>query len=335
MKFLFRALNSVMDGFNRLSLRGLHPAPCYGDPALLAVKAAAKSGDWQSVRDALRANGRRWEHRDAIVAAVDAGARNPAWTDAWLAAEPKNPDAHLIRGSMFVKWAWEARGSGYAETVSKGGWRSFHDRLQQAMQILKSAAELGPDDPTPWAELLPVAFGLGAPRPLARQWFDNAVLRCPDHYGAHQSMLQFLCEKWHGSKELMWEFVDERTAAAQPGSDVFAIVPTAHFEAASALESDAPNPADIVKQYWRVPKVREGVQKAHRHLLEGQMPERETRSRIDARNFFANALWLCEAKPAARREFQFLRGRFNEMAWHYCGVVPARTFKTAQREFAR
>src|SRR5262245_9912091 len=234
MKFLFRTARSVLDRINHLGRRGLQPGPCFGDPTLLALQKAAKSGDWQSVRDALRTAGRRWEQRDAIIYAVRAGAKNPAWTDAWLAAEPKNPDAHILRGIAFIDWAWAARGDLSGSTVSERGAQLFHDRLGQAMQILKSAAEMKPDDPTLWAELLPIACGLGVPRPLARQWFEAAIARCPDHAPAHDHMLQYLCEKWHGSQELMWEFVDERAAAAQPGGDVFAIVPTAHFEAAGA-----------------------------------------------------------------------------------------------------
>ena len=335
MKLFFRAARSILDSMNRFSLRGLVPGPCFGDPALLALRKSAKAGDWQSVRDALRAAGRRWDQRDAILQVVRDAVKTPALADAWISAEPKNPDAHILRGIAFVDWAWQARGGGYAETVGKNAWDLFHDRLKQAMQLLKAAGEMKPDDPSPWSELLPVACGLGAPRPLARQWFDAAIARCPDHGPAHIHMHQYLCEKWMGSKEMMWDFVDERTAAAQPGSDVFALVPAAHFEAAGALERDAPDPADISKQYWRVPKVREGIQKAHRHLLEGQLPERESLSRIVARNFFAHALWLCGDKPAARREFQYLRGRYNEMSWYFTGVLSARTFKTAQRECSK
>ena len=81
------AARAVIDSFNRLSLRGLQPSPCFGDPALLALRKSAKAGDWQSVSDALRMAGRRWEQRDAVLQVVRDSVKTPALADAWLAAE--------------------------------------------------------------------------------------------------------------------------------------------------------------------------------------------------------------------------------------------------------
>ncbi len=43
------------------------------------------------------------------------------------------------RGTYYKEWAWEARGKGFADTVSPENAQKFHDRLEQADKALREA----------------------------------------------------------------------------------------------------------------------------------------------------------------------------------------------------
>ncbi|HEY5814594.1 MAG TPA: hypothetical protein VIT23_18310, partial [Terrimicrobiaceae bacterium] len=48
------------------------------------------------------------------------------------------------RASFLITWAWTARGSDWANTVSKEGWRLMKERLAQATKLLDKASEAYP-----------------------------------------------------------------------------------------------------------------------------------------------------------------------------------------------
>src|SRR5262245_43970923 len=48
---------------------------------------------------------------------------------AWCEARKDSALARLVRGTHYMHWAWEARGSGWANSVSEDGWKLFRERL--------------------------------------------------------------------------------------------------------------------------------------------------------------------------------------------------------------
>ncbi len=134
------------------------------------------------------------------------------------------PLCNLIKGRVGIHMAWQSRGYGTGDTVTDDRARLFFKHLQSAEQYLLRAAEQDPEDPTPWAFLQTVARGLQREHGLVKQWFHEAVRRDPTNQQAHYQHLLFVCEKWSGSHEEMYDFARDTVKNAPPGSTLMSIL---------------------------------------------------------------------------------------------------------------
>ena len=82
--------------------------------------------------------------------------------EAWIEARPKSVHARWLLGAVLISYAWQARGGGYANTVSDKGWKLFHERVRQARAALESALELDPKHGPSWSSLIVVAMAVMA-----------------------------------------------------------------------------------------------------------------------------------------------------------------------------
>lgn len=57
----------------------------------------------------------------------------------WKHAVPSSALAPAMAAWTWIAFAWDARGSGYADTVSKGAWRLFEERIARAHEALERA----------------------------------------------------------------------------------------------------------------------------------------------------------------------------------------------------
>ena len=69
----------------------------------------------------------------------------------WIAAKPDSITARIAHADFLAEYAWHARGSGYANEVSKDGWKLFGERLTAAHEILKQAKPMQPQCPMWWS----------------------------------------------------------------------------------------------------------------------------------------------------------------------------------------
>lgn len=127
--------------------------------------------------------------------------------DAWVQARPRSAWARTARGKLLVSWAWQARGSGYADSVTEEGWRLFRERLLRARQDLEAAVELEGTGARGRAAstLISVAMGLSLGRTVAERWL-RVARESDDALEADERMLNFLMPKWHGDEAAMWAF---------------------------------------------------------------------------------------------------------------------------------
>ncbi|HEY5312859.1 MAG TPA: DUF4034 domain-containing protein [Pirellulales bacterium] len=66
--------------------------------------------------------------------------------EAWLKAKPKSVAAHLALIHHWVFYAWQARGSGWASSVTPDGWEKFGQRLAVAQDLIQRAWQLDERD---------------------------------------------------------------------------------------------------------------------------------------------------------------------------------------------
>jgi hypothetical protein len=112
----------------------------------------------------------------------------------------------LSKGRFLIDWAWTARGTGWAKTVTEEGWRLMGERLQLAHEILEGGAKKFPKDAHFPISLLSVELGLGMGKPYMESLFKRAVEIDPSNYTAYSRKMYYLQPRWHGSPEEVFEF---------------------------------------------------------------------------------------------------------------------------------
>ncbi|MFJ4188496.1 hypothetical protein [Kitasatospora sp. NPDC089509] len=196
-----------------------------------AALAAAKAGDWRPAAAHLTADGSadlRWRRQRGLA---QLAAEDDTWLRAWRAEHPDDPTAALLHADALVYLAWNIRTGARANQVSREQFDSFHRVLREAHEAAEAAVALAPaDDPNPWVVQTSIAMGLGWPNDRFRQLWAELVKRDPHHWAAHTRALQYWCDKWHGSHELMHGFIDEAIAAAPAGSLLAPVKLEAYYE---------------------------------------------------------------------------------------------------------
>lgn len=119
---------------------------------------------------------------------------------------PTHPVRAALRGVFLTAWAWQARGGGWANTVTQEGWRLMADRLEQANRVLTDACEKNPDDYLAATVMLSVELGQGTGRSTMEEWFRRAMNGHPDNYAACSSKLRYLQPRWYGSPQDVVKF---------------------------------------------------------------------------------------------------------------------------------
>ena len=134
-----------------------------------------------------------------------AGANQP-FADAVLKTERHQWAALVVAGDVAVKAAWEARGTGVADSVTPQGWKGFGEALTKAADLYGRAYALHPEWPEAAAGLITVAKGGYAPAGTDEgEWFSRAIRAQVDYEPAWRFYADSLLPRWGGSHERMLE----------------------------------------------------------------------------------------------------------------------------------
>lgn len=112
----------------------------------------------------------------------------------------------LTRGMQLESWAWDARGSGWASSVTQEGFRLFHERLERARRQLEAAIENNPFDWEARGWLLSVGIGLSHSRQHIDDLFAEAVAVNPAAFQAYRAKYKYLQPRWFGTVDDLLEF---------------------------------------------------------------------------------------------------------------------------------
>lgn len=115
-------------------------------------------------------------------------------------------EAQYVLGDKYVDFAWLARGGGWANTVSEGGWKLFGERLERGEAALRSSWHLSPTLAQVPRRMIWVCIGLGHPRPEMERWFRRGQELSSGWYDLYQGKSQYLMPKWHGSRREVVQF---------------------------------------------------------------------------------------------------------------------------------
>ena len=136
----------------------------------------------------------------------------------WQAAYPDSPTPRIALANLYRDYAWQARGSGYADTVTADGWKLFDERLKKAQALLDEARALKTQDAEACYSQVIVAKGLGLPREKMEDAFNRGVEIDPDFTPLYSAKAEYLLPRWHGA-DGDWQAFATEAADKRKGDD--------------------------------------------------------------------------------------------------------------------
>jgi hypothetical protein len=197
----------------------------------------------------------------------------------------------LYKGVNYKDYAWDARGSGWANTVTEDGWKNMKERLATAEEALTAAWKIDPEDTRFATEMIGVELGQGKGREHMELWFKRAMEAAPFNFEACKKKLYYLEPKWHGSREEMLDFGHELLADGNWEARLPLILVDAHFALARYEKGQA---------YWTTQGVWEDVQAVYEAYLKFDPDSTHDRS------MYAKLACWCGQWTAAHAQFQKL-----------------------------
>jgi len=196
-------------------------------------------------------------------------------------SRPSDPRAHYLHGTYLVSKAWDARGNGFADTVSQQDYSTFIEHLGNAQYSLQRSISLDKNMPDAYSQMLNVHKGLGNIAE-ARNLFEDAQKRFPNHLGLHMIMIDLLTEKWYGSDKEVLDFASSCSAKDEQGY-LGALVAIAHIEVWGNNEPDN-------SKYLRRSAVKKDVNKAFDRYVKVKVENEQAQSYLDGLQYFAALL---------------------------------------------
>jgi tetratricopeptide (TPR) repeat protein len=215
----------------------------------------------------------------------------------------KSPNSHVpwtARGTFYVYYAWEARGSEWADSVTDDKAILFIERLEQAQTDLEKAYQLNPEDPNAPAQLINVAMGLGLDSDYMETQFQRAIKADPNHFKAHRTKLLYLMPKWYGSADKVFDFIRQIKEKTARGSRLRLISAMAYYELYYGKERS---------RYFHMPQVWNEIYNEYKGYL--------TQHPNDMRehNYLAKYAFTAGQFEIAEKEFKVIGDIWDKDCW--------------------
>jgi tetratricopeptide (TPR) repeat protein len=116
----------------------------------------------------------------------------------WKTAKPNSPTPLVALGDSYIRYAWKARGEGYAYTVTEDSAKAMEERIARARENLEQAMKMKPNDPEAYHLMIGVELLSGNSRDEAEKYFDEGRKISPRYFPLYEAMANYLQPKWHG-----------------------------------------------------------------------------------------------------------------------------------------
>lgn len=303
--------------------------PVGDDVDLAEALAAGRRGEWQPAAALLAATADVDVRHDRISVLTEQSVHDAQWVEEWFAARPSDPLVTVVRAELAVQRAWAARTGARVSQVSDEQIRAFFTGLDQAQRLAERAAELAPDDPTPWATLVQIARGQQVPQEEFERRAQGLFDRAPHHVAGSHAALQTLCEKWMGSAEAMFGVARELASDAPSGSGVCLLPVMAHVEHHLELESGRGG-STAAGRHMSAGSTRTELRECVARWLDGPDGGPMPGGRVFGHNLVAYAFWLADDSAAARPHLEAIGRSLQELPWGYSGE-PGEVLGVARR----
>lgn len=203
----------------------LIPAGYGTDPLTRAGCESVREGDVRAGLTLLADTREDPEARVYVVEALGRAAVDAPGEVAGLVEEGGDEaDVLLWLGNVLLSRALSGPGGTAADR------KGFEAALTEARIPLEKAAQMRPDDVSPWASLQTVAMGLGADRDEKDRLWREVIERVPDLFPAHMTRVRALSATRGGSAEEMFAAAGASADMASEGSPLSSVLALAHAE---------------------------------------------------------------------------------------------------------
>ena len=127
----------------------------------------------------------------------------------WVSAKPQSITARVVLAQSYIGYGDDARGTGYADTVSESGWRLYEERYRKAQQVLVEAEKLPAKSPEWYVAMLVIARGQGWEPIKSRALADEAIKFEPGYYYFYRTYADSILPKWNGQPGDSEKFLTE------------------------------------------------------------------------------------------------------------------------------
>jgi hypothetical protein len=226
--------------------------------------------------------------------------------------------AAMVKADFYLKYAWLARGHGWANQVTPEAWQLFRERLGEAENALNRGWSLNPYDAQIPTVMISICLGQEKPRPEMEKWFARAMQLDPDNYPAARAKLIYLLPQWYGSRDDLLAFGRQCVASTNWGGRVPLILADAHSQFASTLSGTD------WQDYWAQPDVWPDIQASY---------ERYAQCAPDATSFrypYALYAFRCRQWQAFNDQLKIIRQNDPAINANYFGGAEAFSNMLAQ-----
>jgi len=147
----------------------------------------------------------------------------------WQRAKPESVAPRTALGKFYTHYAWEARGSGWASTVTEEGWRLFRERIALAKDALYGKEDPARimrrsepvKDPANYAARIVVAMAESDDEAMSAAFREGATLY-PAYYPIYERVQRCLLPRWGGKPGQGARFAAESAdKLGGPNADAF------------------------------------------------------------------------------------------------------------------
>jgi len=132
----------------------------------------------------------------------------------WRTNSPCAPAAAIAEAMYWQWYAWNARGGGYASSVTPDGWKLFNERLRKAQAVLEESRSFAGDNPLWGLAYIEVGAGLGWPKDRLLRQLAESVGKDPTFSTLYTTTAYYLTPQWGGD----WDLVDQLARSAVGGT---------------------------------------------------------------------------------------------------------------------
>lgn len=117
----------------------------------------------------------------------------------WREAYPSSINAKIASAVASIDYAWDARGSDFANTVTSSGWKLFGERILQADEFLQEALPEAKKCPVFWSTSILVARAANKPHHETLKLAEASLALDPLNAPSYIQTCIYLLPRWHGN----------------------------------------------------------------------------------------------------------------------------------------